>query len=396
MIITNLFTYYLVPKEEKVKYSKEASMNFVYRKGYKRFVEFVVSEDVFGYIDMEQLEDQVTDFKMTLEDFMLTIDVADVTVLTELPALKRYLRYVSLDNGGYTMSKVILSRREEDLDGTADILIGKQKYDMRALADRTLAVLNGLVHRTLNSPTGNQLLALDAEYVLQTKNYSSGLLYTDNGNRMVTVGADRDECIIEDGILKLKMHNKEFITESIAFNWTPKLVFLGQLAFDIDLTWDETEGVFTCSMDDLNTREILDKLGHIIYPRVKKIDQELTDGIYDYMLEMVAGMWLNFIVLIDSTEVEVIDVPMITQSCNGKYKIKGRPNYPMVDSKKVMFDYDADHYMPQDQTTITPRVEGIESQSRTRLPTEVSSLGNLITGSMGNHIAFRCISFNAS
>ena len=393
MITTKLITYYLIPKQETRTYSKDASLNFVYRKGYESYAMVTLADDSVGYVALEQLETSVTDWSQTLEDFLTPILEADVTILTELPKLKKFLNYCSLDNGGYYINKVILSYRKTDREGTPDLLVGKHNYDMRALADRTLVTFNGMAHRTLNSPKGNSLLVLNGTHTLSIANESSGLIFTHHMNRMISVGNEEEHSVIEDGVLKLKMNNSSFITDMIENKWTPKLVFLGQLSFDVDITWDEVEGVLSCAVSDLNSREILQRVGYLLFPEKLKYREELTDDVYNILMSVIPSHYLNYLVLIDSENVEMQDVPMISRKCSGAYKIKGLPEYPMVNSEQVMFDYDRDYYDMADQTVITPRVRGIETEAKPKLPTEVSSQGNLRTDTVAHHVYFRCISY---
>lgn len=393
MITTKLITYYLIPKEEKREYGNTASLNFAYRKGYKRYAKVTLADDSIGYVDLAQLEADVTDWSQTLEDFMTPILETDVTVITELPSLKKYLNYCSLDNGGYYISQVILTQRKRDAEGTPDLLVGKHSYDMRSLADRTLVTFNGMAHRTLNSPSGGPLLVLNGAHVLKVVNNSSGLIYTNNTNRMITVGNEEEHSVIEDGVLKLKMNNAKFITEMIELNWTPKLVFLGQLSFDVDITWDEVDGVLSCNVSDLNSRAILQRIGYLLFPEKLRFHEVVTDEVYNILMAVIPMHYLNYLVLMDSDNVEMTDVPIIARKCMGAYKIKGRPRYPMVNSEGVMFDYDRDHHSYGDKTFITPRVREIELESKPRLPTEVSSQGDLKIDTVAHHISFRCISY---
>ena len=390
MIIKNIIIYYLIPKPSKVKYPPTISLLMAFKKGYRRYASTVVDEET-KYIDLEPFFSQVTGFCGTLEDFFEDIDIADVTLLDELPRMGNFMKYIDLHYGGYTLVRYKQASNRA-YHKEVDLLIAKRGYDMRALADRCLVMLNGLVHKVGASPYGGSALVYDGVDVLTKQNYSAGLLYVDSGTYLYTGEFIHKEVEVVDGNVHLKVKIENGIEDILAGqgDWIIKMIVAGHIQFDLPFTYDPVTQKVTISMDDLDSIDLVKDYGYLLYPAIIDIDQGLSDDNIAELREAIFSHYLTRILILSGKRMDINYATVTNRLCAGKYTSKGNPSYPLVNRKGFMVDYTVD-VLTEDETIIMPRIYAIEKRVANPRDTPLDRVGTLDMGFTPHAMRYKAI-----
>lgn len=390
MIIENIIIYYLLPKPSKSTYPKTITLQMAYKKGYKRYASTLV-EGEKKYIDLEQLFSQVTTFSDTVEVFFDGISIDDLTLIDKLPRRGSFMKYVDLHYAGYTMVRYTqpanrLYHREVDL------LLAKRGYDMRALADRCMVSLNGLLHKVSASAYGGRALIYDGVDVLTKQNYSAGLLYVDSGTYLYTGEIIHKESKIIDGNVHLKVKIENGIAEILngEGDYIIKMIVAGHIQFDLPFVYYPASEEIVIAIADLDSTELVKDYGYLLFPALIKIDQMLTEENLEVLREVIFSHYLTRILILSGKEMDINYAPVTKRLCNGKYTSIGNPSYPLVNRKGFMIDYTVD-VRSDDETVIMPRIYGIEERIATPMDTPLDRVGMLDMGMTPHAMRYKAI-----
>ena len=372
-----LFIYYLLPKPEIKEYPVESGLKFSYIKGIKRFVQVDVGNGL-QYLDLADVKDNVQDYNMSLEDYILTIDHTTVLLLDELPNQTGYWKYTSWADGGYTPLVHRLSDHPIDKDGTDDLLLYKEGYDMRNLSDRALVTCNGLLHRVGNSPYGEHILIYDAHDIMKASNQGGGIIYAPQGSQILTLGMNFNRTRIVGDDVRYQVQSSDFLNHTLSLGTHHmELVIAGVMQTELTWAYLPDDKVIKLAMDDIDLTGIVDRFGYILFPGHFRYGDEPQASELAIMREKIFYHPLTYVVLVRTPEFTHVDIPVTEMSCKGRYKVRGDANYPMVDSKGFLIDYNLDRH-EGGYSYITPYTKGIQTKDDTSATPVVDATGSTL------------------